>query len=212
MLLTKHKAFELSVRMSQQILEKLFDSPAKLRLLKLFLRNPGETFTLADIRRRTMVETAAVKAQLQKLQDMRLVSSTKKRGQNEYLFTVNPSFTFYDELQNLILKSSPADEDKIATRIRNMGKVRLVILSGIFMKPDRENSRTDILVVADAISEQRFRNYIRQLEAEAGVEIQYTILATEEYEYRTKMFDRFLRDILEKPHKVVVGRKRVVTV
>lgn len=198
--------------MSQQILEKLFDSPAKLRLLKLFLRNPGESFTLAEIRRRTMVETAAVKAQLQKLQDMRLVSATKKRGQNEYLYAINPSFIFYDELQNLILKSSPADEDKIATRIRNMGKVRLVILSGIFMKPDRENSRTDILVVADAISEQRFKNYIRQLEAEAGVEIQYTILATEEYEYRTKMFDRFLRDILEKPHKVVVGRKRVVTV
>lgn len=198
--------------MSQQILEKLFDSPAKLRLLKLFLRNPGESFTLAEIRRRTMVETAAVKAQLQKLQDMRLISSSKKRGQNEYLFSVNPSFIFYDELQNLILKSSPADEDKIATRIRNMGKVRLVVLSGIFMKPDRENSRTDILVVADAISEQRFKNYIRQLEAEAGVEIQYTILATEEYEYRTKMFDRFLRDILEKPHKVVVGRKRAVTV
>lgn len=198
--------------MSQQILEKLFDSPAKLRLLKLFLRNPGESFTLAEIRRRTMVETAAVKAQLQKLQDMRLISASKKRGKNEYLFSVNPSFIFYDELQNLILKSSPADEDKIATRIRNMGKVRLVILSGIFMKPDRENSRTDILVVADAISEQRFKNYIRQLEAEAGVEIQYTILATEEYEYRTKMFDRFLRDILEKPHKVVVGRKRAVTV
>ncbi|MEX0916616.1 MAG: hypothetical protein WDZ44_00750 [Candidatus Spechtbacterales bacterium] len=198
--------------MSQLILEKLFDSPAKLRLLKLFLRNPGETFSLADIRRRTMVETAAVKAQLQKLDDMHLVNSTKKRGQDTYLYAVNPSFIFYEELQNLILKSSPADEDKIATRIRNMGKVRLVVLSGIFMKPERENSRTDVLVVADAISERRFHNYIRQLEAEAGVEIQYTILTTEEYEYRTKMFDRFLRDILEKPHRIIVGKKKLATV
>jgi predicted nucleotidyltransferase len=187
-------------------LEKLFDSPAKLRLLKLFLRNPEERFTLPEMRKRTMLDSGAISRQLQKLHDIRFISATKKRGSSNKVFGLNTDFVFFEELQNLILKSSPADEDKIAKKIRNLGKIRLAILSGIFLKSERENARADLLIVADAISERKLANFIRTLEAEAGVELHYTILSADEFSYRHKMFDRFLRDILEKPHKVLIGR------
>ncbi|MEX2007915.1 MAG: hypothetical protein WD850_00200 [Candidatus Spechtbacterales bacterium] len=192
--------------MSQQILEKLFDSPAKLRLLKLFLRNPHDAFTPAEIRHRIRLDAGPIRTQLHKLHDIRFIRASKKRGLKERLYQLNPDFVFFAELENLILKSSPADEDKLSKQIKGLGKIRLAILAGVFLKAERENSPTDLLIVTDSMSERRFKTFIRNLEAEAGVEIHYTILSSEEFNYRFKMFDRFLSDVLEHSHKVLIGR------
>lgn len=192
--------------MSQQVLEKLFDSPAKLRLLKLFLRNSEIKFLLSDIRKRTLLDSSSVRRQLKKLEDIRFVTSVKKRNSSERIYSLNNRFVFFDELQNLILKSSPADENKLSTQIRGLGRVKLAILSGIFLKPDRQNSRCDMLVVCDDIRERKFANFIRNLEAESGIELNYTILTSEEFDYRYKMFDRFVHDILEKPHIKLINK------
>lgn len=192
--------------MSQQILEKLFDSPVKLRLLKLFLRNPEDKFSLADMRERTLLETLKIKKELQKLEDIKLVKSFKKRGVAGKLYFLNTKFLFIKELQNLILRSSPADEKKMKKKVKDLGKMKLVILSGIFLKSDRGNSRTDILLVCDNLNDRKLLNFIRNLQAEAGVELNYAVLTTEEFRYRQKMFDRFVLDILEKPHKKLVNK------
>ena len=192
--------------MSQRVLEKLFDSPSKLRLLKLFLRNPNEKFSLSEIRRRTMLSTLAIKRELVKLEDIKMVKNSKKKGSSDRGYYLNHDFSFLKELQNLILKSSPADEKKMLSKIKGLGRVKIAILSGIFMKPDRENSRTDILLVCNDVNEKKLGNFMQNLEAEAGIELQYTVLTTDEFSYRYSMFDRFLLDILEKPHKKLLNK------
>ena len=87
--------------------------------------------------------------------------------------------------------------------------MKLVVLSGVFLKPDRELSRTDLLIVGDYVSEKRFQGFLKQLEAEVGCEIQYSLLSSEEFEYRHKMMDRFLRDILERPHEMLINKLKV---
>ncbi|MEX2145207.1 MAG: hypothetical protein WD712_02430 [Candidatus Spechtbacterales bacterium] len=191
--------------MSQRILEKLFDSPSKLRLLKLFLRNPREKFSLSDIRKRTMLTTPSIKRELSKLQEIKLVKDSK-RGSTDRVYFLNYDFVFLGELQNLILKSSPADEKKMMGKIKGVGRMKMVVLSGVFMKPDRENSRTDILLVCNDINEKKFGKFMQNLEAEAGTELQYTIFTTDEFSYRYSMFDRFILDILEKPHKKLLNK------
>jgi len=198
---------------SQHILEKLFDSHIKIRLFKLFLRNPDESFSYAQAHDKLLIKTneeREFKKELQKLRDIEFVlekkKSTKKDGESVY--SLNPSFTFLNELKNLVLRSSPVDQQKLAEKIHNLGKVRLAVLSGVFMGARSSTSiRTDILVVSDVISERRFTTFIKTVEAEVGVDIKYTLLSTEEYEYRVKMFDRFLRDIFERPHVILIGKQ-----
>ncbi|OGZ60809.1 MAG: hypothetical protein A2919_01360 [Candidatus Spechtbacteria bacterium RIFCSPLOWO2_01_FULL_43_12] len=192
--------------MSQRVLEKLFDSPSKLRLLKLFLRNPDEKFPLSEIRKRTMLSTPAIKRELVKLGEIKMVKNLKKKGSSDRNYYLNHEFSFLKELQNLILKSSPADEKKMLGKIKGLGRVKVAILSGIFMKPDRENSRTDILLVCNDVNEKKLNNFMQNLEAEAGIELQYTVLTTDEFSYRYSMFDRFLLDVLEKPHKKLLNK------
>ncbi|MDX1608083.1 MAG: hypothetical protein R3251_02645 [Candidatus Spechtbacterales bacterium] len=190
--------------MSQQVLEKLFDSPAKLRLLKLFLRNPEDKFALKDLRKRTLLQTKSVNKQLKKLLDIKFVKRSKRKG--SYYYYLNQDFAFLEELQNLILKSSPADQKKMLKNLKGVGRIKLAVLSGVFIKTDREDLKTDLLIVGSGINNKKLESFIKNLEAEAGTELYYTVLTNDEFQYRHKMFDRFILDILEKPHKKLINK------
>lgn len=196
--------------MSDQILEKLFESEAKVRLLKLFLRNQKAKFTTAEIRVRSQLDVRVVATALEKLQEAGVLKGYthfgNKKSRVEKTYYINPSFIFFDELRSLVLKSSPSSKSRIFKRIKGIGRVKLVVLSGIFLKPDRELSRTDLLVVCDDVSEKKFQKFLKNLEAEVGCEIQYSLLTGDEFAYRWKMLDRFLRDIFDRPHEVLINK------
>src|SRR3972149_6582720 len=52
---------------NELILEQLFDSPLKVRLLKLFLRNSGGEFSVTEIRCRARANGSGLTRELQKL-------------------------------------------------------------------------------------------------------------------------------------------------
>ena len=189
-----------NVKISKHILERLFESPLKIKMLKLFLRNEYDQFSFDEIKTRLLADQDHLQQELEKLAEISFIKITKNKT-GEQVYSLNHSFIFFQEIQNLIFKSSPADEDKLTRQIQGLGNIKLAVLSGVFM------SRTDILIVTDSMSNRKFNSFIKELEAETGVEINYTLLTTKEYEYRTEMFDRFLMDVLEKPHKVLLQQQ-----
>src|SRR3989344_4429111 len=93
-------------------------------------------------------------------------------------YSLNPRFEFFGELRSLILKSSPAEKDKMIKKILGLGKVKLAVTSGIFMV---ENSGSDIydtvadlFIVGDDINKRKLRVFLTALEAEVGKEIKFT--------------------------------------
>lgn len=191
--------------MGKEILEQLFDSPVKVKLLKLFLRNKGQYFSLQEIARRVRSDASTCQKQIKKLESIKFIINRVKSGKKHY--SVNKDFDFYNELKTLVLKSSPASRDRILKRIRNLGRINLAVLSGIFV--DAENTRMDILIVGDNLKKKNLSSFLKDLEAEVGKEIDYVILSTEEFKYRHDMFDRFLRDVLEKPHEKLINRLKI---
>jgi DNA-binding MarR family transcriptional regulator len=191
--------------MTKEILEQLFDSPIKVRLLKLFLRNPEQSLNLREIARRIRSDSSSCQRQIKKLESIKFINSKVKSGRKNY--SVNRDFDFYKELRTLVLKSSPASKKKISIRLKSLGRIKLAILSGIFV--NAENSRVDLLIVGDNIKKKKLSNFLRDLEAETGKEIDYVILSTEDFKYRYEMFDRFIRDVLEKPHEKLINKLKV---
>ena len=191
--------------MSEQILEQLFDSPLKVKLLKLFLRNPQENFSFQEIIKRVKSDTRSSKRQIEKLKNINFLNYKHRAGKKVY--SVNPRFVFYNELRTLIFKSSPASKEKILKRLKNLGRVKLALISGVFI--NLENARVDLLVVGDSLKKNKLTNFLKDLEAEVGKEIDYVVLTTEDFKYRYDMFDRFLRDVLEKPHEKLINKLRI---
>lgn len=191
--------------MSKEILEQLFDSPVKVRLLKLFLRNKDLTFTLQEIARRIRSDSSVCQRQIKKLESIKFVNVRVKGGKKHY--SINKDFDFYNELRTLVLKSSPASRQRILKRLRGLGRISLAIISGIFV--NIENARVDILIVGNNIKKKALSSFFRDLEAEVGKEIDYVVLSTEDFKYRHDMFDRFIRDVLEKPHEKLINKLKV---
>ena len=62
------------------------------------------------------------------------------------------------------------------------------------------------MVVGDDIDFKKFISFIKTVEEELGTELRYVILGTDEFKYRYGMFDRFVHDILEYPHRKVIDK------
>jgi len=191
--------------MAKEILEQLFDSPVKVKLLKLFLRNPEESFGLREIVKKTRADKISCRRQISKLEEIKFIKSKFKSGRK--IYSLNSGFVFYNELKTLVLKSSPTSKNKILGRLKNVGRIKLALLSGIFL--ELENSRADLLIVGDGIKNKKLAGFLKDLESEVGKEINYVVLTTADFKYRYNMFDRFIRDILEKPHEKLINRLKL---
>ncbi len=208
------KEGSLFFNMSERILEQLFDSPIKVKLLKLFLRNPNRYFLVSDIARKTQSRRSLIKKQVKGLESIGLVrfkrvkTSRKKGIIGGMYFSVNPGFDFYSELQSLVLKSSPTSKVKMLKRIMKLGRIKLALIGGVFL--NTENSRVDLFLVGDDISSRKLKNFLADMEAEVGKEIEYAAMETKEFDYRFHMFDRFVRDILEKPNEKLLNRVKFI--
>ena len=183
-------------------LEVLFDSPIRVRLLKLFLFSPDRNFESKTIAEILNVASGLIKKHLEKLSEMRFVIAKKVGGKQ--VFKINKDFIFYEELKELIAKASPASKQNLLKRLKNLSGVKLVVLSGIFF--NLNNSHADLLVVGDKIKSAKFDRFLKELEAEVGREINCALMTTKEFNYRYGMYDRFVGDILDFKHEKLINK------
>ncbi len=182
-------------------LSKLFGSPNRVKLLRLFLFNPKETFTVAQAAARARVQARETSSELLSFTRIKLVIK-KSRGNVQH-YTLNPDFKYLAELQSLLLNAS-ARADDIYERIKDIGVIKLVVASGIFVG-EWEGS-VDLLIVADRAKEDKLEQKIRVLESEIGREIRYALLTTQDFFYRFNMNDHLLRDVLDYTHRIMFDK------
>ena len=141
------------------------------------------------------------KRKIQKIR--RALKNKVNSGGGRMYYGLNPKFEFLNELKNLILTSPPASFNRMAKRISSLGRIKLALVSGVLL--NKENV-ADFLIVGDDIDRRRFKKFLQTLEAEVGTQLLYAIMDKEEFSYRRAMFDRFVRLMLEGPHKVLIDR------
>ena len=182
-------------------LSKLFGSPARAKLLRLFLFNPKATYSLTDVVARARISSAEARRELNLFFSIGIVER-RVRGTG-LRYQLNQSFEYVAALQNLLL-NAPARASDILARVRPAGTLKVVILSGIFV--GEWESNLDLLVVGDKVKERKLKDALRKLESEIGKEIRYAFLSTEDFLYRLNMNDKLVRDVLDYSHKIVLDR------
>jgi predicted nucleotidyltransferase len=101
------------------------------------------------------------------------------------------------------------NKQKLLGNFKNVGQVKLLVASGVFIKND--DSRVDLLIVGDKMKRGKIEEVVRRLEAEIGTELVYAIFDTKEFIYRLNMYDKLVRDILDYPHEVLLQVKELST-
>lgn len=191
--------------MSSEILEKLFHSKALVKMLRLFLNNPQDFYFAGEISEKTRTEISQIKKEIVNLTDIKLLIAKKKSGKSFY--GINPEFALLSELKRLVFKANPTSSERIMQQVEKLGQIRLLVISGALI--NSEKGRVDILIVGEHISKSRLKNFLVHTEAEMGKSINYVSMSTDEYRYRKSMFDKFVIDIMEGPHKVLIDKIKV---
>ena len=185
-----------------EILGKILGSPAKVKLMRLFLLNPTKGFTNKEIVKRSRVNADLIKKELKLLSSVNFV---KKHSNNEWFF--DSSFKYTPEVENLLINSDSLDRKTILETFKKVGKVKLLIVAGIFIK--NKDSRVDLLIVGDKMKRGKIDDGIHKLEAEIGTELAYAVFDTKEISYRMNMYDKLVRDIVDFPHEVILQTKEL---
>ena len=182
-------------------LSKLFNSPSRVKLLRLFLFNPRISFDISDAARRARVPAPLAHKEVELFLRAGLVRRSQRSRSRR--FVLRDDFKYLSALQSLLL-NAPARGETIVRRLRSAGGIKFIALSGIFVG---EWDRTlDLLVVGDRIFERKLKGRIRRFEAELGKELRYAILSSSDFMYRLNMNDKLLRDVLDYTHRIVLDR------
>lgn len=172
---------------------------------KFVRKKPKKSLRKPKRKRKTKPKRRTKKARKRRIVFFRKTADKSKKfnGAGKIYYSLNPSFAFLNDLKNLILTPPPASFVRMEKRILSLGRVKLALVSGVFL--NKENV-ADLLIVGDDIDRRKFKNFLKSLEAEVGTQIIYAIMDKEEFNYRRAMFDRFVRLMLEGPHEVLIDR------
>lgn len=186
-----------------EILGKILGSSARVKIMRLFMLNRGKGFATQDVIKRSRVNPDLARKEL------RLLSSVGFVKRRTVDWSYNSAFKYGEEFESLLLGSDTLSNQAILNNFKKVGRVKLVITSGIFIK--NHDSRVDLLIVGDKMKRGKIEEGIKKIEAEMGIELVYAVFETKEFLYRLNMYDKLVRDILDYPHEVVLQAKELST-
>ncbi len=189
------------------MVEQLFGSKTRVKLLQLFYGNPNRSFYVREITRKIDEQINSVRRELANLLNIGIISS--ETTNNRLYYEVNQKYEYYKALSEIFSgKATPTatvttEDDASDDDFKKLGNVELVIMTGQFTRDER--SGADMLIVGD-INQTQATKYIAELEKKEGKEIRYVVMPVSEFTYRHQLNDRFLISVLESKKQIVVDK------
>lgn len=188
--------------MSVALFEALFGSRSRARLIRFFTMNPDVEFSIVDVVEKTLLSRTDVQREVKRLAKMKFVVEKSRQGKKMYVS--NADFPFYVEMKTLVSKLNVNAQSQVFRKLKTVGEVKLILISGLFLNYPK--SKVDMVLVVNNINRTKLRQAIAFLEAEAGKEIRFVLMNSEELHYRLDMLDRFFIEFLEGPYEEVVNK------
>lgn len=176
----------------------IFGGEGKVKIMRLFVFNPGQHFTPKEVAKRAKERPAQARKEIRNLVKAGLIKARAKG------YVLNSAYSHLTALEAFLIDATPLTERDIIRRINRAGNIKFVSLSGVFLH-DTE-SRVDLLVIGDHIKQNKLVSAIAGIEAELGKELRYASFETADFKYRLSIYDKLIRDILDFPHQKILNK------
>lgn len=181
------------------MLKKLFTSKARIKLLEIFLLNPDGEFFIRELTRKLDEQINSIRRELGNLKSFGLLRSRFKNRKKFYI--VNKHFILFNELKSIIIKAS-STIDNIAKKLQKLGNMELLVISGIFLD---KQSPADLFIVGEVDKEQ-IEDFVSR-EVITKRPIKMSVISKDDFLYRLKINDKFVKDMLADPENIVAVNK-----
>lgn len=196
------------------MIDALFGSKTRVKLLHLFLNNPNRAFYVREITRKIDEQINSVRRELANMLSIGIIQSDSSN--NRLYYEVNQNYIYYQPLRAIFADTAFGSETTTATpvitdwskRLKPLGDVRVALLSGGLVRGSQ--SDVDILLVGN-INKTQLKRFIKELEGEEGRQLNYTVVPYEEFYYRLSIKDRFIINIINSKFTLLQDTEHVLS-
>ena len=200
------------------MIEQLFGSKTRVKLLQLFYSNPNRSFYVREITRKIDEQINSVRRELSNLLSIGMITSDNTN--NKLYYEVNQKFEFFEPLQQIFgggvkptkakktVASADGDEPtaEVASStddygLKAVGHIDLAVFTGQFTRD--ETSGIDILIVGE-VNPNALKKFVDELEAKENKAIRYTVMSLPDFQYRQQIRDRFAIAIVAAKKQIIV--------
>ncbi|QQS20374.1 transcriptional regulator [Candidatus Saccharibacteria bacterium] len=218
------------------MIEQLFGSKTRVKLLHLFYENPNRSFYVREITRKIDEQINSVRRELANLLNIGIITSDSSN--NKVYYEVNQKYSYYVPLQEIFGGQKPrklrkataipavapssdeaAGEVQAVTEapvqvevdepaeLKQLGNVEIAALMGQFTRD--ETSGVDVLIVGN-VNRNALQKYVTELEEKEGKELRYTVFSLEDFRYRVQIKDRFISNVLLSKKQVLLDKQNLL--
>lgn len=198
------------------MIEQLFGSKTRVKLLKLFYSNPNRAFYVREITRKIDEQINSVRRELGNLLSIGIISSDTNN--NRLYYEVNQEYEYFRPLQEIfggaevvteknekeVVVPSAAKVDPVVAELLAVGNVEFALYTGQFTRD--EASGIDMLVVGD-VNQTKMQKFISSLEEKEKKEIRYVVMTPSEFTYRMQVKDRFISSVMASKQQIIIDKR-----
>ncbi|MFO0743475.1 MAG: hypothetical protein U0469_00250 [Candidatus Paceibacterota bacterium] len=185
---------------------KIFQSgngEIRLKILRFFLANADNSFKMDEIEERTKIKRDKIKKEVAFLSGSSFLDRVVD-GKGYSSFRLNNNFEHKEALYDLVFDFQNINKKLIIDKLKKIGRIKLLYFTGVFVND--VDADIDIVIVADNMKQKEINRAISDLNSIFANKLRLLIMDVEEFDYRYKMFDRFLRLVLEGRKIVIVDK------
>ena len=194
------------------MIDSLFGSKTRVKLLHLFLNNPEKSFYVREITRMIDEQINSVRRELANMVSVGIVQ--QDAIDNKLYYSVNEDYPYVKPLAAIFSDKNTEGGAGAAGGVSwkdSLGRMRglkLAIISGKLVVGS--NSAVDLLLVGDDMSAVTIKNLVKKIEKDRKIEINYAVISYDDFYYRMSVKDRFIMDIIRNKHSVLVDTENIM--
>lgn len=198
------------------MIEQLFGSKTRVKLLQLFYSNPNRSFYVREITRKIDEQINSVRRELSNLLNIGIITSDNTN--NRLYYEVNQKFEFYKPLQEIFgggvkksigKKTVPVQDGAsvVDDDLKAVGHIELAVFTGQFTRD--ESAGVDVFIVGE-VNPNALQKFVEQLEAKENKSIRYAVMSLPDFQYRQQIRDRFAVAITQSKKQVLVDTQNLL--
>ena len=193
------------------MIDALFGSKTRVKLLHLFLSNPGKSFYVREITRLIDEQINSVRRELANMLSVGIITSDST--DNKLYYQVNQRYEHYVAFRAIFTGAHnealavPKGKEAWHELLGDLPALYLAVAAGVLVKGSL--SSVDLLLVGNTPT-AKLKAAVQKIEAIEGRELNYAVLPYDEFYYRLSVRDKFITGILGEKHTVLVDTDNVL--
>lgn len=195
------------------MIDTLFGSKTRVKLLHLFLNNPGTSFYVREITRLIDEQINSVRRELSNMLAVGIITSDT--SDNKLFYEVNQRYEHYVPLRAIFSDKKDITPNHALDQvsgdwqhlIKDIPGLRIAVAAGMLVRGS--GSKIDLLLVGN-VTNVRLKKAIKAVEKLEGRELNYSLMPYDEFYYRLSVRDKFITEILNSNHTVLVDTDKIL--